>query len=371
VEVNFYTSIREYKEKRNEFDEAISKVLTSGKFIMGDEVKELEDLVIKYTGVKYAIAVASGTDALVLASDILGFKEGKEIITSPFTFFSSVSCLYRNKAKPVFVDIDEDTFNIDTSLIEEKINENTIGILPVHLFSQMVNMDKVMSIAKKNDLKVLEDAAESFGMRWIGNGEKLRHSGTIGDMGIYSFFPTKTLGAYGDAGMIVTNDKNLNRLARSFRVHGATKKYHHDYVGYNSRLDTIQAAILKVKMKYIDEAIEKREKAADWYNVRLSGCEDIILPIVKGNQKPVYYVFNIKVKRRDELQKHLKENSIQTTIYYPKPLHLQKCFEGLGYKKGDFPIAEKLCNEVLALPLYPEIREDEVDYVCEKIIRFF
>jgi len=371
VNVSFFTSTRGYIEKKKEFDEAISKVLLSGMFIMGAEVKELEELVAQYTGAKYAVGVASGTDALLLSSDILGFKKGKEVITSPFTFFSSVSCIYKNGAKPVFVDVDEDTFNINTNLIEGKINENTIGILPVHLFSQMADMDQVISISEKYNLKVLEDAAESFGMCWKGNGKETRHSGTIGDMGIYSFFPTKTLGAYGDAGMIVTNNEELYKLAKAYRVHGATKKYHHDYVGYNSRLDTIQAAVLKVKMKYVDEAIHNREIVAGWYKDRLSDCSEIILPKIKGNQTPVYYVFNIRTQKRDELQKFLKDNGIQTTIYYPKPLHLQKCFEGLGYKKGDFPVAEKLCNEVLALPIYPEIREDEVAYVCNKIKEFY
>lgn len=371
MKVNFYNSTREYIEKKNEFDDAIYKVLMSGKFIMGEEVEEIEALISSYTGAKYAVAVASGTDALVIASDILGFKQGKEVITSPFTFFSSVSCLYRNGAKPVFVDIDEDTFNIDTNLIEEKINKNTIGILPIHLFSQMANIDHIMSISKKYKLKILEDSAESFGMKWIGAKNLLYHSGTIGDLGIYSFFPTKTLGAYGDAGMIVTNDENLYKLAKSYRVHGATKKYYHDYVGYNSRLDTIQAAILKVKMKYIDESIEKRKIVADWYRDRLKNCSEIVLPRVKGKQKPVYYVFNIRSRKRDELQKYLKDYGIHTAIYYPKPLHLQKCFEELGYKKGNFPIAEKLCEEVLALPIYPEIRKDEVDYVCDKIQEFF
>ena len=371
MKVDFYSSTRGYLEKKNEFDEAISKVLMSGKFIMGDEVEELEKLVEKYTGAKYAVAVASGTDALVLASDILGFKEGNEVITSPFTFFSSVSCLYRNGAKPVLVDVDEETFNINTNLIEDKINENTVGILPVHLFLQMTEMDQISSLTGKYNLKLLEDAAEAFGMKWIGNSQEIRHSGTIGDMGIYSFFPTKTLGAYGDAGMIVTNDLELYQLAKAYRVHGSTKKYHYDYVGYNSRLDTIQAAILKVKIKYIDNSIKKRELAASWYIDRLIDCNEIILPTVKGNQKPVYYVFNIRTQDRNELQKYLKNNGIQTTIYYPKPLHLQKCFEGLGYSKGDFPVAEKLSEEVLALPIYPEIREEEVDYVCRKIISFY
>ncbi len=371
MEVSFYSSKREYLEKKQEFDDAISKVLLTGNFIMGKEVRELESQIAKYTGAKHAIAVASGTDALMLSSDILGFKNGKEVITSPFTFFASVSCLYRNGAKPVFVDVDEDTFNLDTNLIQSKINKNTVGILPVHLFKQMANMDNICKLANSYDLKVLEDAAESFGMKWKGESNQSRHSGTVGDMGIFSFFPTKTLGAYGDAGMIVTNNDELFELAKAMRVHGATKKYHHDYVGYNSRLDTIQAAILKVKLKYIDNAIEKRNEISNWYDERLNNCDEVKTPIVKDNQDSVCYVYNIRAKRRDELQAYLKENGIQSTIYYPKPLHLQNCFKNLGYKEGDFPIAEKLCNEVLALPVYPEMNQNEVDYVCEKINEFY
>lgn len=371
LKVDFYTSKREYLEKKQEFDEAISQVIQSGKFILGDDVQELERNIKEYTGAKHAIAVASGTDALVLSADILGFNDSKEVITTPFTFFSSVSCLIRNNAKPVFVDIDEETFNMDTTQVEGKITTETVGILPIHLFLQMSDMDEIMMISQKYGLKVLEDAAESFGMFWKGTSSDYRHAGTIGDVGIYSFFPTKTLGAYGDAGMIVTNDDELYHLAKAYRVHGSVKKYYHEFVGYNSRLDTIQAAILNVKLKYIDGAIRRREIAAHWYLEQLQDCTEVRLPKVKGNQKPVYYVFTIRTSKRDELQKYLKDHDIQTTIYYPKPLHLQECFEDLGYKKGDFPIAEKVCDEVLALPIYPEITEQEVDYVCNTIRSFF
>lgn len=371
MEVKFYTSKREYLEKKDEFNKAVLSVMEKGNFILGEEVKKLEEKVANFTGAKYAVGVASGSDALTITSDILGFKEGKEVITSPFTFFASVSCITRNGAKPVFVDIDEDTFNINADAIEEKITENTVGILPVHLFSQMANMDKVMEVAKKHELKVLEDAAEAFGMRWTGDGALSRHSGTIGDFGVFSFFPTKTLGAYGDAGMIVTNSEELYNLAKVYRVHGATKKYHHEYVGYNSRLDTMQAAILLVKMKYIKETIEKRAIIAKWYDEGLSNIEACRIPKIKFNQGPVFYVYSVLVEKRDELAAALKKNGIQTSIYYPRPLHLQECFQELGYKKGDFPVAEKICNQILALPIYPEITRDEVDYVCQCIKKFY
>lgn len=371
MEVKFFTSKREYHEKKAEFDLAVLSVMEKGNFILGEEVKQLEERVEAFTGAKYAVGVASGSDALTITADILGFKEGKEIITSPFTFFASVSCITRNGAKPVFVDIDEDTFNINAEGIEEKITKNTVGILPVHLFSQMADMDKIMEVAKKHDLKVLEDAAEAYGMRWTGDGKASRHSGTIGDFGIFSFFPTKTLGAYGDAGMIVTNSEELYKLAKAYRVHGATKKYHHEYVGYNSRLDTMQAAILLVKMKYIEQAIERRDIIANWYNEGLSNIEAVKIPKGKFNQKPVFYVYNILSEKREELAAYLKDNGIQTSIYYPRPLHMQECFQDLGYKKGDFPVSEKISEQILALPIYPEISKDEVNYVCECIKNFF
>lgn len=366
MKVNFYTSLREYSDKKEEFNKAIFDVVESGSFILGPKVTELEEQIKSYTGAKHAIGVASGTDALVIASHILGFTDGKEVITSPFTFLASTSCIAKHNAKPVFVDIDEETFEINTNKIEEKITSNTAGIVPIHLFSQMNNMDRIMEVASKHNLRVLEDAAEAFGIRWHG-----KHSGTIGDMGIFSFFPTKTLGGYGDGGMIVTNDDNLAQLTKMFRVHGASKKYHYDYIGYNSRLDSIQAAVLSVKLKYIDEAIKKRATVAKWYTDKLSDCEYIRFPKIKGDQSPVYYVFNILAEKRDELASFLKENEIGSSIYYPIPLHMQKCFSYLGHKKGDFPVAEKISQEILALPIYPEITEEEVDFVCETIKKFY
>lgn len=371
MKVQFYTSTREYEEKKQEFNDAVLKVMGNGISTLGKEVTELENSIAEFTGAKHAIGVASGTDALILTADILGFKQGKEVITSPFTFLASTSCIARQGGIPVFVDIDEDTFNIDTNKIEEKITKNTAGIVPIHLFSQMADMDEIMRIANKNNLRVLEDAAEAFGMRWKGKGTQFNHSGTIGDFGIFSFFPTKTLGAYGDGGMIVTNSDELADLARKYRVHGASKKYHYDYIGYNSRLDTIQAAVLQVKMKYIKESIKKREVVANWYFDRLKGLENIKLPVLKGEQNPVYYVFNILAEKRDELVEHLKKNEVQFSIYYPIPLHQQKCFSYLGYKKGDFPVAEKISEKALALPIYPEITEAEVDFVCETIKKFY
>jgi dTDP-4-amino-4,6-dideoxygalactose transaminase len=228
-----------------------------------------------------------------------------------------------------------------------------------------------MDISKRHNLKVLEDAAEAFGMRWKGNGTEYKHSGTIGDFGVFSFFPTKTLGGYGDGGMIVTNNEELAKLAKYYRVHGASRKYHYDHIGYNSRLDSIQAAILNVKMRYIKDAIKKREIVAGWYFEGLKDCKGIRFPKIKGDQMPVYYVFNILAQKRDELSEFIKQNEIQFSIYYPVPLHLQKCFSYLGYKEGDFPVAERVSKQILALPIYPEITREEVDFVCETIRKFY
>ena len=373
MKINFYESQREYKEKKDEFDGAIKNIIDSGAFILGNEVKLFEEEIKEFTGAKHAIGVASGTDALVIASDILGFSDNKEIVTTPFTFLASTSCLAKHGGRPVFVDIDEESCGMDVAQLEAAINDSTVGILPIHLFNQMCDMDKIMEIAKRHDLKVLEDAAEAFGMRWQMQGEEgYRHAGTIGDMGVFSFFPTKTLGGYGDGGMIVTNSDELADMCRMFRVHGASKKYHYDYIGYNSRLDAMQAAVLRVKLKYINNAIENRGRVAKLYTEGLKNVEGVKVQGIKAaNQHNVYYVFNIFAENRDGLAEFLKSKGVATSIYYPKPLHLQKCFEYLGYKEGQFPVTEKMCKQILALPIYPELTNEEVQYICECIKEFY
>lgn len=370
MKVPFYTSVREYLERKDEFDSAISAVLSRGDFILGEDVQKFEQEASKYLGVKYAAAVASGSDALIIGSDILGFKEGREVLTPTFTFFASTSCVARLGGKPVFVDMDENTLNMDLKKAEERITKNTIGIIPVHLFLQPTPMQKVIDLARKYNLKVLEDAAEGWGMESFVDGH-WQKAGTIGDIGIYSFFPTKTLGAYGDAGLMVTNDEQLYNKIKSYRVHGSSKKYYHDYIGYNSRLDTLQAAILRVKLKTTEQSIAQRAKHAMHYTDRLGKIKQLKIPEVIEGNKEVYYVYNILTPKRDELAKYLAENEIGYSIYYPLPLHLQKCFSYLGYKKGDFPVAERICNEIIALPIYPELKEDEIDYVCDTIEKFF
>jgi dTDP-4-amino-4,6-dideoxygalactose transaminase len=370
MRVPFYDAVREYENYKKDFDEAISSVISSGAFILGRQVEEFEESVKSYTGAKYAAGVANGSDALVIASDILDFRNGAEVLTPVFTFFASASCVARLGGRPVFCDVDEDTFCMDMEDAENRITKNTKGIIPVHLFLQTADMARCMETAEKYRLAVLEDAAEAFGMKSPYNGA-YKHAGTIGDFGVFSFFPTKTLGAYGDGGMLVTNNEDLYRKAKSYRVHGAGKKYHHDYIGYNSRLDTLQAAVLQVKLAHIDRAIERRAAHAAQYRDLLKDIAGIKLPVIKDGNHAVNYVFCVRAENRDGLEAYLKEKGIGTSVYYPVPLHLQKCFAYLGYKPGDFLVAERLCQSVLALPMFPELTEDEVSYVCESIREFY
>jgi dTDP-4-amino-4,6-dideoxygalactose transaminase len=370
MKVPFYDATKEYAAYKHEFDDAIAAVLASGAFILGKQVGEFEEAVKDYTGAKYAVGVANGSDALVIASDILGFKNDAEVLTPVFTFFASASCIARLGGKPVFCDVDEDTFCMDMADAANRLTKNTRGILPVHLFLQTADMAACMELAEKHRLAVLEDAAEAFGMRSLYRGGE-RHAGTIGDFGVFSFFPTKTLGGYGDGGMLITNNEELYQKAKSYRVHGAVKKYHHDYIGYNSRLDTLQAAVLQVKLSRIDAAINKRAQHAVQYRELLKDIAEIKLPPVKSGNREVNYVFCIQAENRNGLEAYLNEKGMGTSIYYPVPLHLQKCFEYLGHKAGDFPVAEKLCKRVLALPMFPELTEDEVGFVCENVKEFY
>lgn len=368
--IPFYDSTREYQARKAEFDTAVQAVMARGDFILGSEVAAFEQDAAAYLGAKYAVAVASGSDALLLAADIFGYRDGAEVLTPTFTFFASTSCVARLGAKPVFVDMDPETLNMDLAQAAAKVNGKTRGIVPVHLFLQPTPMQEVMTLAKKHKLSVLEDAAEAWGMQSLVDGQ-WKMAGTIGDIGIYSFFPTKTLGAYGDAGLMVTNDEELYKKLKSYRVHGSSVKYHHDYIGYNSRLDTMQAAVLRLKLQTTTEAIAARARHAARYSERLATVPGLRIPAVRGDAKPVYYVYNILVDKRDQLAEQFKNAGVGYSIYYPIPLHLQKCFAYLGHKAGEFPVAEQTCKEIIALPMYPELRNDEIDYVCDVIRKFY
>ena len=366
MNVPFYDSTREYRARKDEFDAAVGGVMARGDFILGGEVAEFEKEAAAWLGARYAVGVASGSDALVLAADILGYRDGAEVLTPTFTFFASTSCVSRLGGRPVLVDLDEETLDMDPADAARRATPRTKGIIPVHLFLQPTPMQAVMDLARANGWSVLEDAAEAWGMESLVDG-RWRKAGTMGDIGIYSFFPTKTLGAYGDAGLAVTDDEELYQKLRSYRVHGSSVKYQHDYVGYNSRLDTMQAAVLRVKLRTTDEAIAARARYAKHYTERLAGLPGLRIPVARADAKPVYYVYNVLVDDRDGLAARFKEAGIGYSIYYPKPLHMQKCFAYLGYKEGDFPAAERVCRRIIALPMYPELTDDEVDAVCDQV----
>jgi len=345
----------------DEFIKAIEEVLKSAQFIMGPNVKAFEEEVASYLGVKHAVGVNSGTDALLIAVKAAGIGPGDEVITTPFTFFATAEAVSQVGATPVFVDVNERTYNIDPKAIEPAITERTKAIIPVHLYGQAADMDPIMNLARKYNLKVIEDTAQAFGGEYKG-----RKLGTIGHIGCYSFFPSKTLGAFGDGGLITTDDDEVAETVKMLRVHGSKKKYYNEKVGYNSRLDEIQAAILRVKLPYIDEANEARRKAAHRYNELLKNIPGIVTPCEDARTKHVYHQYTIRVLsgRRDQLQKHLAEEGIGTMVYYPVPVHKLPIYEDTAPM---LPVAEKLSGEVLSLPIWPGIEEEIQEQVAEAI----
>ncbi len=367
-EVSFLDLKSEYKSIKKEIDTAINNILKSGNFIGGRDVEKTEKEIAKFCKTKYAVGVNSGTDALFLSLKAIDIKRGDEVITTPFTFIATAEVIANTGAKPVFVDIDEKTFNINPLKIEEAITKKTKAIMPVHLFGQMTDMDRIIRIGRRYNLKVIEDAAQAIGAEYKG-----RKAGTIGDLGCFSFFPSKNLGAYGDGGMIITNNKKLAERIRLLRNHGSDpkNKYRNLILGINSRLDAIQAAILKIKLKYLKQWNKKRREIADYYNEKLNKVGDIVTPIILENKIHIFHQYAIRTKYRNKLKKFLEEKGIETKIYYPLPLHLQPCFRYLGYKKGDFPIAEKASQEILCLPIFPELEKKEQDYIIKQIKLFY
>lgn len=345
---------------------AMERVYADHHYIMGPQVKELEDKMAAYLGIKHAIGCASGTDALVLAIKALGIGEGDEVITTSFTFFATASSIWRNFAKPVFIDIDPGTFNLDPNKLEAAITPNTKAIMPVHLFGQCANMEAIMAIAKKHNLAVIEDNAQGIGSTWNG-----KMSCAYGDIGTLSFFPSKNLGAMGDAGMCLTNDDELAAKLRQLRVHGESPKYYHKWVGLNSRLDTMQAAILSVKLDALADWSKARRANADFYNAHLKDVREIITPYIDPKAVSIYNQYTLICEKRDELLAYLQEKGIGCAVYYPLPLHVQECFSSLGYKEGDLPVAETMAKKVLSIPIYPELSTEQKQYVCDAIIAFY
>ncbi len=332
---------------------------------MGPEVKNFEDEVAKYCNVKHAIGLANGTDALLLTLDALGISHGDEVITTPFTFFATAEVISQVGATPIFVDIDPDTYNINVKNIEKAITPKTKAILPVHIFGQPVDMDEIMEIANKHSLYVIEDSAQAMGS--VYKGKKI---GSIGTAGTFSFFPTKNLGGYGDGGMVITNDDELARKLRILRVHGSNPKYYHSMIGYNSRLDTLQAAMLSIKLPYLDHWNQARREKAKIYDEALVGLP-LRTPYIKEDRETIYHLYIIHTDYRDELMKYLSEKGISSGVYYPVPLHRQNVYLNLGYELGTLINAENSSSGTMALPLYPELTIEDQRYIISTIKDFF
>lgn len=354
----------QYAGIKSEVLAAVSEVLESQICILGPKVVELEQQIAKLSDCTYGVGVSSGTDALLAVLMALGIGTGDEVITTPFTFFATAGCISRTGARPVFVDIDRRTFNIDPLQIERAITPRTKAIIPVHLFGQVCDMDPIMEIARKHGLTVIEDAAQAISATYKG-----RKAGSIGSVGCFSFFPSKNLGGAGDGGMLVTNDADLHDRLLIMRAHGSKPKYFHKVVGGNFRLDPIQAAVLLVKLPHLNAWSEARRRNAEAYN-RIFAGSSITTPWIHPDMLSIYNQYVIRVPRRDELMKRLKEAQIGTEIYYPVPMHLQECFSYLGYRDGDFPESESASREVLALPIYPELSQEQIEYVGNTILRW-
>lgn len=351
---------KQFADIKDEVLGIVTEILESSHYILGSKVLELEKKIAEYHGVSEAIGVASGTDALHLAIEALDIGEGDEVITSPFTFFATAEAVLYTGAIPVFADIEKDTMNIDPAKIEARITKKTKAILPVHIFGHPADMPGIIDIARKHNLKIIEDCAQSFGAEI--NGKK---TGSFGSAGCFSFYPSKNLGAFGDGGMVLLNDSSVADNIRKLRNHGSTGAYRHESVGFNSRLDEIQAGILLVKMKLIDEYNRRRRQNAALYNKLLS--DSISLPMEKHGMTHVYHQYTIRSRKRDEIQKRLHDNNVSSVVYYPVPLHLQEAVRFLGYKKGDFPAAEETAEMVLSLPMYPELEEAAIREIADII----
>lgn len=355
----------QYRRIKPEIDTAIHAVLESGQFILGKEVEEFESNMERYLDAKCAVGCASGTDALQVAMMALGIGPGDEVITTPFSFVATVEAIALLGAKPVFVDIQPDSFNIDPKLVEQAITKKTKAIIPVHLYGQPADMGPFVDIAQNHKLYLIEDAAQAIGAEY--NGRKV---GTFGDAGCISFFPSKNLGAYGDAGMVVTNNRHLADRIRMVIVHGSKIRYYHDILGVNSRLDAIQAAVLNVKLKYLDAWNNTRIACAHRYNGLLEGTP-VVTPSVKANRKHIFHQYTIRVKERDGLIKHLQEYKIPYAIYYPVPLYRQKAFQHLADPDKTFPVTEQCTREVLSLPMHTELTSEMQEYIVQKIKEFY
>jgi dTDP-4-amino-4,6-dideoxygalactose transaminase len=354
---------------REELRAGVGRILDSQQFVLGEEVRLLEEEIAHYSTTRHAVGCASGSDALLLALMALDIKAGDEVITTPFSFFATASAIARTGATPVFVDIEPRTYNLDPSLVEAAITERTRAIMPVHLYGQCAAMDALLEVAARHNLPVIEDAAQAIGAEDSG-----RRAGSLGRIGCFSFYPTKNLGAAGDAGMLTTNDDALNARLRSLRVHGGATEYLHTEVGINSRLDALQAAVLRVKLPHLDSWSQARRERAETYALLLTNAHlpfNLRAPFIRENVRHIFHQFVVRIpEHRDALIEHLRAHGVGVKIYYPVPLHMQECFRYLGYSEGALPEAERAARETLALPIYPELRLEQQQYVVDVLSRF-
>lgn len=365
MNIQFVDLKRQYKAYKKEIDGQIRDVISSSAFIMGKKIEELEQKLAAFTKTKYAAGCSSGTDALVLALAALELRPGDEVITTPFSFIATSEAIAIFKAKPVFVDIDAHTFNIDPAKIPAVITDKTRGIIAVDLFGQCADYDAINAVARDHKLFVIEDAAQSFGASYKG-----RPACSLAPVACTSFFPAKPLGCFGDGGMIFTDDEKLYTVIKSLRAHGmGTDKYNHVRIGFNARLDTLQAGILLAKFRHMRDEIKRRNAAARYYTKYLSGC--VTTPVVLEHNVSVFAQYSILVKDRDALQQHLKNKAVPTAVHYPQPLHTQTAFFYLGYKKGDFPVAEQTCGSILALPMHAHLKKGEQDHIIKTVKSFY
>jgi len=362
MNIDFANLQLQYQKYKDEIDTNIHSILDNSNYVMGKEVSRLERSLEEFTLAKHAISCSSGTDALLLSLMAIDIRPGDEVITTPFTFIATSEAIAFMKAKPIFADIENDSFNLDPNKIESLITSKTKAIIPVSLYGQPADMTAIKAIADKYNLKVIVDGAQSFGSTHNGNSDSC-----LGDISTTSFFPSKPLGCYGDGGAVFTNNDNYADKIRMLRVHGQTKRYSHKLIGMSGRLDTIQASVLLVKLAHFADEITNRNKIAQTYNEKLN--KFVQVPQIKPNRTSVWAQFTLRVQNRDFVQAKLQEQGIPTTVHYPLPLHLQDCFSYLNGKKGDFPIAEKISREVLSLPMNPFLTNDEIDYICEQLIR--
>lgn len=352
--------------EKSRYTEVINRVIQSGNYILGPQVKRFEAEIAEQLGVKHAIGVANGTDALVIALDALGIGSGDEVITTPYTFFATAESICRVGAKPVFVDVLADTYNMDPSLVEAAITDKTKAIMPVHIFGNPVDVKPLRKLADQHNLFIIEDACQAIGATY--KGEMI---GAIGDIACFSFFPTKNLGGFGDGGLMTTNSSEVAERINMLRFHGQKVKYKNELLGYNSRLDEIQAAILNVKRPYLKSWNDRRREVANQYNEAFKGVSQISTPVETGDSEHVYHLYCIMAEDRDGLAKHLESQGIGTGVYYAIPLHLQEALKDLGHQIGDFPVSEKLSQKALALPMYPDITDEEVELVVASVKSYY